>query len=309
MERYPEYKFVQSSVLHTYWMEKFYPDIFKKIKERTAEGRYEPNGAAWVECDCNITGGEYMIRQFVKGQNYLKEKLNYKADSFWLPDTFGYSAAIPQIMQGCGIKYFYTTKLDWNEHNRFPFESFRWKGIDGSEVIAHLNVIGCEPSPKFINQSLRKLQNKTADGSRLVAFGYGDGGGGPTEAMVEEAELVQKTNGIPKVEYTTISEFGKRLESKKKKLPLYNGELYLELHRGTLTQMHDIKRNNRKAEIAIHNMELVNVITCTGYDGKKYDEIVKTLLKNQFHDILPGTSLKCVHDNSIKETSSLKMFW
>ena len=305
MDFYPEYKFIQSSVLHTYWMEKYYPDIFAQIKQRIKGKRYEPNGAAWIECDCNITGGEYMIRQFLKGQNYLKENFGYKADAFWLPDTFGYSASIPQIMNGCGLKYFYTTKLSWNEHNKFPYESFVWRGIDGSEVITHFNITHCEPNIERITEDIHALQNKQADMSRLIAFGYGDGGGGPTEIMVETARRVKKVDGIPKVDYRTISEFGKMLEEKKSKLPVFNGELYLELHRGTLTQMHDIKRNNRKAEQAIHNMELAAVITGNDLDKKKYDGMVKCLLKNQFHDILPGTALKKVNEISVGETNEL----
>ncbi len=305
MEQYPRYRFIQSSALHSYWMETYYPSIFEEMKKQIATGRYEPNGAVWVECDCNMTGGEAMIRQFVKGQRYLREKFGYTADSFWLPDTFGYSAAIPQIMRGCDVKYFYTTKLDWNEHNRFPFESFRWKGMDGSEVIAHLNITHCEPNVEPIVRHVNALQNKQADDGRLIAFGYGDGGGGPTEAMVATAEKVQKIDGIPQTEYTTVSSFGQRLENKKDRLPIYEGELYLELHRGTLTQMHNIKRNNRKAEIAIHNMELANVLTGGDYDGQKYDAMVKTLLQNQFHDILPGTSLQCVHEKSVEETTAL----
>lgn len=305
MEIYPEYKFIQSSVLHTYWMEKYYPDIFCGIKKMVAEGRYEPNGGAWVECDCNLTGGEYLIRQFLKGQRYLKKNFDYRADCFWLPDTFGYSAAIPQIMLGCGVKYFYTTKLDWNEHTKFPYESFRWKGIDGSEVISHLNTQGCSPMPSNIENNIRNLQNKTADCTRLCAFGYGDGGGGPADTMVRVAQLVKNIDGMPQMEYTTAGEFARNLDKKRDDLPLYNGELYLELHRGTLTQMHDIKRNNRKAEIALHNMELINVISGAEYDAADYDKKVKTLLENQFHDILPGTSLKCVHDKSIEATSTL----
>ncbi|MBQ8751658.1 MAG: alpha-mannosidase [Clostridia bacterium] len=298
MEQYADYKFIQSSVLHTYWMEKLYPAIYEDIQKRVADNRFEINGGAWVECDCNITGGEYMIRQFLKGQTYLREKFGMQSDSFWLPDTFGYNAAIPQIMRGCGMKYFYTTKLGWNEHNKFPFETFRWIGIDGSEVITHFNVTHCEPAPHLLTEHVGILQNKNADDSRLVAFGYGDGGGGPTDVMVEEATRVARINGLPQVEYTTISEFGRRLEENREQLPVYNGELYLELHRGTLTQRHQTKRNNRLAENALRNMELMTVMTGADYAAEKYDEYVKVLLENQFHDILPGTSLQCVHDKS-----------
>ena len=305
MKQFPEYRFVQPAVLHTYWLEQYYPDIFEDIKKLIAEGRYEPNGAVWVECDCNMTGGEYMIRQFLKGQLYLEEKFGYHADSFWLPDTFGYSASIPQIMQGCGVKYFYTTKLSWNEHNKFPYETFVWKGIDGSEVITHFNTTPGDAAFTTVTREVQQLQNKQADDSRLIAFGQGDGGGGPTDYNITEIEKIQKIDGLPEITYTSISDFGKQLEKKKERLPIYHGELYLELHRGTLTQMHDIKRNNRKAENAIRNMEALCVMSGADYDQKQYDAWVKVLLQNQFHDILPGTSLQCAHQTSLEETTSL----
>ena len=305
MDQYADYKFIQSSVLHTYWMEDKYPAIFEDIKKRQAEGRFEINGGAWVECDCNITGGEFMVRQFLKGQKYLQEKFGITNDSFWLPDTFGYNAAIPQIMRGCGMKYFYTTKLSWNEHNKFPFETFRWVGIDGSEVITHFNTTHCEPIPNQVVDHVSGLQNKQADISRLHAFGYGDGGGGPTDVMVEDVRRTAEINGMPKVEYKTISEFGQEMEQNADKLPVYNGELYLELHRGTLTQRHQTKRNNRLCENAIRNMELMAVMTNTGHDAAQYDEWTKVLLENQFHDILPGTCIQCVHDRSEKIVGEL----
>ena len=298
MDQYADYKFIQSSVLHTYWMEDKYPAIFEDIKKYQAEGRFEINGGAWVECDCNITGGEFMVRQFLKGQKYLQEKFGITNDSFWLPDTFGYNAAIPQIMRGCGMKYFYTTKLSWNEHNKFPFETFRWVGIDGSEVITHFNITHCEPAPHLLMNHVSDLQDKTSDESRLTAFGYGDGGGGPTDVMVEEATRVMQINGLPKVEYKTISEFGQEMEQNIDKMPVYNGELYLELHRGTLTQRHQTKRNNRLCENAIRNMELMAVMTDGEHSAKDYDVWTKELLENQFHDILPGTCIQCVHDRS-----------
>ena len=305
MDQYAHYKFIQSSVLHTYWMEDKYPAIFEDIKKRVADGRFEINGGAWVECDCNITGGEFMVRQFLKGQKYLEEKFGIRNDSFWLPDTFGYNAAIPQIMRGCGLKYFYTTKLSWNEHNRFPFETFRWVGIDGSEVITHFNTTHFDPIPNVLVDQVNGLQDKQADNSRLSAFGYGDGGGGPTDVMVEDAARVMQINGLPQIEYKTISEFGQELEQNVDKMAVYNGELYLELHRGTLTQRHQTKRNNRKCEIALRNMELMAVMTDAGHDAQQYDRWVKVLLENQFHDILPGTSLQCVHDLSEKTIGEL----
>ncbi len=302
MEEDKEYTFFQSTVLYLDWMKKYYPDIYDGIKCRVKEGRWEPNGGSWVESDGNIPGGEYLIRQFVRGQKYLAENFDYRADCYWLPDTFGYSPAIPQIMLGCGLKYFLTTKLSWNECNTFPYDTFIWQGIDGSKVLTHFNVIHCYPDAEtMLNQKISKpeLCNK-----KLIAYGFGDGGGGPARDMVAYSHIVNNIDGIPKSEHTTVSRFMQNIEKEHKELPIYDGELYLEAHRGTLTQMHDIKRSNRKAEIAIHDLELIsvhkNISDGTAADAK-LGEMLDTLLLNQFHDILPGTTLESVHDLAIKQ--------
>ncbi|MBR3552851.1 MAG: alpha-mannosidase [Clostridia bacterium] len=295
MEQYPSYKFIQSSALHCEWMKEDYPTIFEEMKRRVAEGRYEPNGGVYVECDCNITSGELMARQFLKGQQFTRENFGYTADSFWLPDTFGYNANIPQIMRKSEVKYFYTTKIGWNELNRFPFDSFVWRGLDGSEVITHFNRTHCWPDVNDCSACVRDLQQKDTTDLRLLAYGFGDGGGGPTPGMIETSLRSSHMEGMPEVVSMTISDFGKELEAQKDDLPVYDDELYLELHRGTLTQMHDVKRMNRKAEYALRDMEYFNVLS-----GQKRNENsdrwLKTLLKNQFHDILPGTCIQAVYD-------------
>ena len=300
MDLYPEYTFIQSSVLHLDWMKQYYPDIYESIKQRVAEGRYEPNGGVWVECDCNITGGESMVRQFLYGQRYTMKELNYKSDSFWLPDTFGYSAAIPQIMQGCGVKYFYTTKMDWGDLNKFPAHSFVWRGLDGSEVLSHLNRTHFIPDVNFLTTMTKELVDKRSCDMRLAAYGYGDGGGGPTYGMLEFLKRTQGLDGVPVIEPTTISHFMQELEKGRDELPVYDGELYLELHRGTLTQMHQVKKNNRHAEIAMHNLELMNVLSGASMNENR-DALYKVILKNQFHDIIPGTCIKRVYDIAIPE--------
>ncbi|MDD6478981.1 MAG: glycoside hydrolase family 38 C-terminal domain-containing protein [Oscillospiraceae bacterium] len=301
MEIYPDYRFMQSSVVYIDWMKKYYPDIYEDIKRRTAEGRWEPNGGAWVECDNNIPAGEYIIRQFLLGQRYMKENLGYMADCFWQPDTFGYSAAIPQILKGCGIKYFLTTKLSWNEANVFPHDSFIWKGIDGTQVLTHFNVTHLWPSVKDIkNNALKSIKHPEVSNMKLLSYGFGDGGGGPSYSMLESEKVVKDMAGMPKLESTTVSRFMKRLESTAKNLPIFSGELYLELHRGTLTQMHEIKQTNRNLEKAIHNFELLSVMTDSN-DEELRDKTLKTLLTNQFHDILPGTCIADAHDVAIYE--------
>ena len=301
MEVYPDYHFIQSSVVYIDWMKNYYPDIYEGIKKRTAEGRWEPNGGAWVECDNNIPSGEYIIRQFLIGQRYMKENINYMADCFWQPDTFGYSAAIPQILKGCGIKYFLTTKLSWNEANAFPHDSFIWRGIDGTEVLTHFNITHTWPDVRDIkNNALCSVKHPEVSNMKLLSYGFGDGGGGPSYSMLESEKVIKDMAGMPKLESTTVSRFMNRLENTAKNLPVFSGELYLELHRGTLTQMHEIKRTNRKLEKAIHNFELLSVIL-EQPDEELRNNVLRILLTNQFHDILPGTCIADAHDVAIYE--------
>ena len=304
MERYPTYNFIQSSALHGEWMKTCYPTIFAEMKQRVAEGRYEPNGGVYVECDCNITSGELMARQFLKGQQFTRENFNYTADCFWLPDTFGYNANIPQIMLGSEVRYFYTTKISWNELNKFPFESFVWKGIDGSEVLTHFARTHCWPDVDDVSACVREISLKDTTDLRLLAYGYGDGGGGPTDGMIETGLRASRMEGMPEMEPMTISAFMQELEAQKAALPVYHDELYLELHRGTLTQMHDVKRMNRKAEYALREMEYFNVLAGKPRHAMS-DPWLKILLKNQFHDILPGTSITPVYEVYRKEMGAL----
>lgn len=300
MEVYPDYHYLQSSVLYIDWMKQYYPDIYEKIKKRTAEGRWEPNGGAWVECDNNMPAGEYIIRQFLLGQRYTKENLGYTADCFWQPDTFGYSAAMPQILKGCGIRYFLTTKLSWNEANVFPHDSFIWKGLDGTQILTHFNITFAWPDVHDIKDALRSVRHPELCNMKLLSYGYGDGGGGPSYTMLESERVVKGMAGMPKMESTSVSGFMQRMEKTAKNLPVFSGELYLELHRGTLTQMHEIKRLNRKLEKAIHNFELLSVLT-GDFDMELHGKTLRTLLVNQFHDILPGTCIADAHDVAIYE--------
>ncbi|MBQ7599637.1 MAG: alpha-mannosidase [Clostridia bacterium] len=301
MDNYPEYTFIQSSALHTDWMREYYPSIFDRIKERVAEGRYEPNGGVWVECDCNITGGESMVRQFLYGQRFNMKYLNYRSDSFWLPDTFGYNASIPQIMQECGCRYFYTTKIEWNDLNSFPDDTFIWRGIDGSEVLTHFTTIQTIPTPKTVDDAIRyRIYDKKINNMKLNTFGFGDGGGGPTFTQLEMLERTVGLPGLPVCEPTTASAFMHKLEKKKDSLHVHDGELYLEAHRGTLTTMHDVKKYNRMAEKAVRDFELMNVLSGKPVNPER-DRLIKIMLKNQFHDILPGTCIKKVYDRYFPE--------
>lgn len=313
MDMYPEYTFMQSSAYHSLTIKRLYPALFEAIKKRVAEGRYEPNGGVFVECDCNIPSGEYMARQFVWGQRFTRENFNYTSDTFWLPDTFGYSAALPQIMKECNIKYFLTTKLSWNDTNVFPYDTFIWKGIDGSEVLVHFNVGHSWTDPRTLLQvccgSKFGIQEKEVADMRLVSYGFGDGGGGPELGMVEIANRVKDINGLPRTFPTTVSGFMQKLEEKLYHPSVYAGELYLELHRGTLTNQHVIKRNNRKAEFALRDLEYLTVREALAgnkeADAEKINPLTELLLINQFHDILPGTCIPDAHDAAIKDVSEV----
>lgn len=304
MELDPKYRFLQSSTLHIEWMKEYYPSIFAEIKRRVEEGRYEANGGVYVECDCNLTSGELMIRQFLKGQCFTRENFGYTADCFWLPDTFGYNANMPQIMRGCGIHYFLTTKLRWSELNQFPFSSFLWRGIDGTEVLTHFPVTHGVPDLKTCMEAMQTITDRSCTDMVYYAYGMGDGGGGPTWSAQELVYRMQRLDGTPETVYSSVSDFMKELEKTKSDLPTYSGELYLELHRGTLTQMHDIKRLNRKTEFAMRDMEYFTVLSgCQAHTDA--DRWCKTLLKNQFHDILPGTCIASVHEQYRAEMTAL----
>lgn len=316
MEQYPEYKFVQSSACHGDMILKHYPELFEDIKKKVAEGRYEPNGGVWVECDCNITSGESMVRQFLWGQRFTREHFGYTSDCFWLPDTFGYSAAIPQIMKGCAVDYFLTTKIDWNDTNKFPYDTFWWEGIDGTKVLTHFNKTHCWPAPEALHDMItgnieetHSVKERSVTNKRLIAYGYGDGGGGPQYEMAETARRVKDLNGCAKAEYTTVSDFMKSVEKDVKNPNTYMGELYLELHRGTLTNQHNIKHNNRKSEMALRDLEYLTVSNAVKNGEVASDEkihpLYETLLLNQFHDILPGTCIARAHELSLKQTGEL----
>ncbi|WP_042163086.1 alpha-mannosidase [Paenibacillus gorillae] len=314
MDQYPEYTFIQSSAFHAELMRRHYPDIFEGMKQRIAEGRWEINGGVWIESDCNLVSGESLIRQFLVGQRYTRKHFNYTADVFWLPDTFGYSAAIPQIMAGTEVRYFLTTKLSWNDTNHFPYDTFYWQGLDGTKVLTHFNTIHCWPDAETlidrVYASHNAIAHKRVNDSRLVSYGFGDGGGGPQYEMIEMARRSADLEGVPKTEHTTASRFMQQLETQAVNPPLHVGELYFEGHRGTLTQIHQIKRNNRKAEFALRNLELVESINGTRggrIDKERLASLYELLLINQFHDILPGTSIPEVHDRAIAEVSQVIM--
>ncbi|HEY3332862.1 MAG TPA: glycoside hydrolase family 38 C-terminal domain-containing protein [Capsulimonadaceae bacterium] len=303
MDQYPEFRFTQSAPYHVEVVRDRNPWLFEQIKKRVKEGRWEINGAAWIEPDCNMPSGEALVRQMVHGQRSTREMFGISSDTLWQPDVFGYSAALPQILKQCGVKYFCTTKLAWNDTNKFPYDTFLWQGIDGTSLLAHFNRIHCEPDPETLIGAWKEVQHKDIQNRRLIAFGWGDGGGGPTAEMIEMARLVTDLEGCPRSAYMSVSEFMTSLDGSSQSFPRWVGELYLEGHRGTLTSIAAIKRLNRKCEFALRDTEfaatLATLLSGADYPAADIEAAWKVLLLNQFHDILPGTSIAEVNDQAI----------
>ncbi|MCH3918220.1 MAG: glycosyl hydrolase-related protein [Spirochaetia bacterium] len=335
MREYPEYVFMSSQPLLYQYVKKNAPDIYAQIKQRVKEGRWEVEGGMYVEADCNLASGESLVRQFQHGLSFFKEEFGKDNSILWLPDVFGYSAALPQIMKKCGLSYFMTTKISWNEFNKMPYDTFEWEGIDGSKVLTHFiptrdyhraAVEGSVETEHFtsyngyINPSQMKgswerYSQKDLNNETLCCFGYGDGGGGPTRDMLEnQRRLAQGIPGCPQTVMSRAGDFFRKLEAEvkgSKYLPKWVGELYLEYHRGTYTSMAKNKKYNRKSEFAYENNECYATLSTEllgcAYPGKELYQAWELILSNQFHDILPGSSIKEVYDDSTADYEYLSM--
>lgn len=328
MDKYPEFKYLQSSPQLYEFIKEDYPQIYKKIKERIKAGDWEVTGGMWVEADCNIPSGESLVRQFLFGTRFMKKEFNSDCNILWLPDVFGYSWALPQIIKKSGLKYFMTTKISWSQFNRPEYDTFFWRGIDGSQVLTHYVTIPYSPhitdlnnnnkyfydyngilDPESINGLWETYRQKNINDKLLFTFGHGDGGGGPTKEMIEVGRKMKEIPGIPQVEFSKAEPFFAELSQgleEEDQIPIWDQELYLEFHRGTYTSQAEVKKNNRKAEVLYHNIELFNcfaekLIDDYSYPREKINEGWKILLRNQFHDILPGTSIKEVYEDSAEE--------
>ncbi|MGC9521281.1 MAG: alpha-mannosidase [Anaerolineae bacterium] len=305
MEEYPEYIFVQSQP-HLYRMaEERYPEIYKRLKAAAERGQLIPEGATWVEPDTNISGGESLIRQFVHGQRFFRDEFGVECEMLWLPDVFGYSGALPQIMRGCGVKYFSTQKIFWAYHGGapFPYNTFIWEGIDGSEVYVHLhNDYNARMNPESVIGRWNERVQKDGFSTRLYPFGYGDGGGGPTRNHLEFARRLKDLEGVPKVRMAAPKAYFEDQEAKGWPEVRYVGELYFQAHRGTLTSQARTKRGNRKSEFALRRAELWGVaaraLADFEFSAALLDEAWKGVLLNQFHDILPGSSIERVYEEA-----------
>ncbi len=326
MEEYPNYKFMSSQPQLYYFLKQRYPELYEQIKQRVKEGRWEPEGGMWVEADCNLTSGESLVRQFLYGKRFFQEEFGLDNRILWLPDVFGYSGALPQIMHKCGIDYFMTTKLAWNQFNKMPYDTFLWRGIDGTEILTHLVTtlgVGQDEKdffttyngllhPDAIIGGWHRYQQKNINNDILISYGYGDGGGGPTREMLETSTRMEKgVEGLPKVRQafarTYFEELDQRVRSNRR-LPTWEGELYFEYHRGTLTSMARNKRSNRKAELHMMDLELLSVLAKAklAYPTEAIDRLWHGILINQFHDILPGSSIREVYEVTKQEYEEME---
>lgn len=304
---FPEFVFVQSQPAQLEIVEREYPDVFAAVKAAYAAGQWEPNGGMWVEADCNIPSGESFVRQFLVGKAASRRMLGYEGDTLWLPDVFGYSAALPQILRGCGIDYFVTSKINWNDTTRFPYDTFLWRGIDGTAVKTHfitsrMDGYNGAVTPERLADAWHHVQHKEIQEAVISSIGEGDGGGGTKRSDLEYARRLANLEGAPKARWRRVSEALAEIFAHPEDLPEWKGELYLELHRGTYTTQALMKRNNRKAEFAMRDAELfltVRALSSKGgaasYPRAELLEHWKTMLTHQFHDIIPGSSIGRVY--------------
>ncbi|NLO82298.1 MAG: alpha-mannosidase [Clostridiales bacterium] len=306
MEEYPEYKYLQSQP-HLYMMVKqHYPELYERIKEAVRKGQFIPEGGMWVEADTNISGGESLIRQFIHGKRFFMEEFGVDSKLCWLPDVFGYSAALPQIMKGCGIKYFSTQKIFWGAYtggDPFPYNTFIWEGLDGSEILVHLhNDYNSRTNPATLIKRWNERVQKDGMATHLVPFGYGDGGGGPTRDHLEYLRRTKDLEGVPRTRICHPLEFFYDLEKRGSTNNRYVGELYFQAHRGTYTSQARTKLGNRKSEVALREAELWGVAAKSfknyNLPSQTLDQAWKLLLLNQFHDIIPGSSIQRVYEEA-----------
>jgi len=302
LEEYPDYKFIVSQPACYEMVREHYPELFERIKAAAKEGRWIADGAMWVEPDTNMSGGEALVRQLLYGKRYYKEVFDVDSELLWLPDTFGYTAALPQILNGCGVKYLVTQKIFWsyNKGEQFPYHYFTWKGMDGSEITSFLPTrYEYFTHPTEANEVWKNRSQARDLDAFLYPFGYGDGGGGPTRDHVEYALRQKDLEGGVKIKIASPTEFFEDMQEQKgKPKNTYVGELYFTAHRGTYTTQAAVKKGNRKSELALRELELWAALASLKggeYPAKEAEALWKDVLLNQFHDILPGSSIGRVY--------------
>ena len=308
MDKYPDFKYTHTQPYVYETLEKYYPDVFEELKEKVSNGQFEPVGAMYVEPDCNVPSAESLIRQCLYGQQTYERMFGKRVNNAWLPDVFGNSWILPQILKKSGVDYFVSNKMStWNDTNRFPHNNFIWKGIDGTDVLA------CVPPTHFITWNMpSQIQenweayiDKDSGGQTMNMFGYGDGGSGCTEEMIELMHRFDKLSIMPKCTHMGGAEFLEKNLADNENLEMWDGELYLEMHRGTFTTKSDMKRANRRLENKFRNAEMLSVLR--GEDNReKITALYKKLLINQFHDILPGSHIHPVYEDAMADYKEIE---
>lgn len=307
MEMYPEYVFVCSQAQQYEWVKAMAPSLYERIREKAKTGQWEVVGSMWVEADCNVTGGESLVRQVLYGKRYWMKEFGIETRDLWLPDVFGYAASLPQILKKAGVDYFLTQKISWNQLNKFPHHTFLWQGIDGTRIFTHFppaDTYNGDMSPRELAYNVRNFRDHDRATSSLYVYGYGDGGGGPTVEMLENARRLADVEGMPTVTPETSSAFFKKAEEDAVDLPVWVGELYLELHRGTYTTQSQTKRGNRKSEFLLRDAEFLAAVSPAGlgqYPSEALYEAWKLVMVNQFHDIIPGSSVNEVYRDALAD--------
>ena len=305
MAEYPEYRFLQSQP-HLYRMvRRRYPELYERVKKAVQAGQIIPDGGMVIQSDTNIPSGESLIRQFIHGQRFFREEFGIESHVLWLPDAFGYSGALPQIMRGCGVRYFSTAKIFWdyNSSDPFPYNTFTWEGIDGSEVLVHLcNDYDSRTDPAAVIERWNQRVQKDGISTRMLPFGWGDGGGGPTRDHLEFLRRQRDLEGVPRVRMASPTEYFQDQEARSIPDARYVGELYFPAHRGTYTSQARTKRANRKSELALREAEMWGTIAQAlrgfRFPAEAMDEAWTAVLLNQFHDIIPGTSIHRVYEEA-----------
>lgn len=322
MELFPDYVFLQTQPQLYEYVKNDYPQIYEQIRERVKEGRWEAAGGMWLEADCNLTSGESLVRQLLMGTRFLRDEFGSECKYLWLPDVFGYSWALPQILKKSGISTFMTTKISWNKYNRMPNDTFMWRGIDGTEVLTHF-ITTPEPVRESdswfytyngeiyastVKGAWDGYRNKDINRELLLSYGFGDGGGGVNREMLEMRRRLDRMPGIPHVKTGTAGEYFAKLEERVAEttsfVHTWDGELYLEYHRGTYTSQAYNKRMNRKLELLYRETEWLGVINSVvfanwlSYEQAQLNAGWKIILRNQFHDIIPGSSIREVYEDS-----------
>lgn len=325
MERYPEHRFTCSSAQQYKWLEQLYPPLFARVKEKVLEGKFHPIGGSWVENDSNMPSGEALVRQFLFGQRFFETRFGKRCETAWLPDSFGLTGALPQLIRGAGMKYFFTQKLSWNNINVFPHSTFNWVGLDGTQVLCHMTPVDtytAQATVGDVNKGLTNHKNLESSDTALLVFGNGDGGGGPLAKMLENLRRIRAVTNthreLPPVSMgRSVDEFFEDVEKTSeegKSLPNWNGELYLEFHRGTYTSHGSIKKGNRHSEILLRDVEQATTLASLYkyhkndyvYPKQAIDDSWEKVLLNQFHDVLPGSSIGMVYDDAEKLYAEVK---